>query len=320
MPEEIVFLFWHFIREGKRGIALFRKSWKLELPLHLLLLPATAIVFIFNYIPMAGIVMAFERYIPTKGILGSKWVGFDNFSYVFSLPDTYTVLWNTLFIACMKIVVGQATPIAIALLLNEMRSAFIKRGVQTLIYLPHFLSWTILGGIMIDILSPSSGIVNQALTALGGKPIFFLGDNAWFPFTIVVSNEWKEFGFSTIVYLAALTGISPALYEAAVVDGAGRWRQTWHITLPGMRPVIILLVTLSLGQVLNAGFEQIFVLYSPQVYESGDIIDTMVYRMGMLSAQYGPATAVGLMKSVVSLVLISIAYFLAYRLANYRIF
>jgi len=173
---------------------------------------------------------------------------------------------------------------------------------------------------MIDILSPSNGIVNQMLTALGGQPIFFLGDNTWFPFTLVFSHEWKEFGFSTIIYLAALTSISPALYEAAVVDGAGRWRQTWHITLPGMRPVIILLLTLSLGQVLNAGFEQIFVLYSPQVYESGDIIDTMVYRMGMLSAQYSPATAVGLMMSIVSLFLISGAYYFAYRVANYRIF
>lgn len=308
-----------FHDQAKWGIAL-SKSWKLELPLHLLLLPATVIVFIFNYIPMVGILMAFQRYIPTKGILGSKWVGLDNFAYVFSIPDTYTVLLNTLYIASMKIVVGQVTPIVIALLLNEMRVVFIKRGIQTLIYLPHFLSWAILGGIMIDILSPSNGIVNQMLTALGGQPIFFLGDNTWFPFTLVFSHEWKEFGFSTIIYLAALTSISPALYEAAVVDGAGRWRQTWHITLPGMRPVIILLLTLSLGQVLNAGFEQIFVLYSPQVYESGDIIDTMVYRMGMLSAQYSPATAVGLMMSFVSLFLISGAYYFAYRVANYRIF
>ncbi len=320
MPEEIVFLFWHFIRDGKRGIALFRKSWKLELPLHLLLLPATAIVFIFNYIPMAGIVMAFERYIPTKGILGSKWVGFDNFSYVFSLPDTYTVLWNTLFIACMKIVVGQATPIAIALLLNEMRSAFIKRGVQTLIYLPHFLSWVILGGILIDILSPSNGIIGQILSSFGLEPVFFLGSNSWFPYVIVISDVWKEFGFSTIVYLAAMTSINPTLYEAARMDGANRWRQTWHITLPGMRPIIILLATLSLGNVLNAGFDQIFNLYSPAVYESGDIIDTMVYRMGLVDFQYGLATAIGLFKSVISFFLISTSYWLAYRFANYRIF
>ncbi|MEF3307020.1 ABC transporter permease [Paenibacillus sp. GYB003] len=291
-----------------------------ELPLHLMILPAAVIVFIYHYIPMFGLVMAFQKYIPVKGIFGSEWVGLRNFAYVFSLPSTLEVFWNTIFIAVMKIVAGLVVPIVTALLLNELRKVAFKRTVQTLIYLPHFLSWTILAGILIDILSPGQGIVNKVLGAVGIGPIFFLGDNAWFPYTIVISNEWKEFGFSTIVYLAALAGVDPALYESAVIDGAGRWRQTWHITLPGIRPVIILLMTLSLGQVLNAGFEQIFNLYSPYVYESGDIIDTMVYRMGLENAQYSIATAVGLLKSVVSLVLISVSYLLAYRLANYRIF
>ena len=192
--------------------------------------------------------------------------------------------------------------------------------MQTLIYLPYFLSWVILSGVLLDILSPSQGIVNQLLQGIGIKPIFFLGDNRWFPFTLVISNEWKEFGFSTIVYIAAILGINPSLYEAAVVDGASRWRQTWHITLPGMAPIIVLMATLSVGNILNAGFEQVFNLYSPIVYQSGDIIDTFVYRIGMVDAQYGVATAVGLFKSVISFILISLSYVLAYRFANYRIF
>ena len=291
-----------------------------ELPLHLMILPGAVIVFIYHYIPLGGLVMAFQKYIPTKGIFGSEWVGLRNFTYIFSLPSTMDVFWNTLFIAMMKIVAGLVAPIVTALLLNEIGKAAFKRTVQTLIYLPHFLSWTILAGILIDILSPGQGIVNKALGLADIEPIFFLGDNNWFPYTIVISNEWKEFGFSTIIYLAALSGVDPSLYESAVIDGAGKWRQTWHITLPGIRPVIILLMTLSLGQILNAGFEQVFNLYSPYVYESGDIIDTMVYRMGLENAQYSLATAVGLLKSVVSLAMISVSYLLAYRLANYRIF
>jgi putative aldouronate transport system permease protein len=291
-----------------------------QLPLHLMILPGFIIVFIYSYIPMVGILMAFEKYMPSKGIFESKWVGLKNFKYVFNLPSTIDVLYNTAFIACMKIMAGMIVPLLVAILLNEMAKPFIKRMVQTFVYLPHFLSWVILGGVLVDILSPSTGIVNQMLGAIGIEPIFFLGSNQWFPFTLIVSDVWKEFGFSTIVYLAAITGINPALYEAAVIDGAGRWKQTLHITIPGMMPVIILLATLSLGNVLNAGFDQVFNLYSPLVYESGDILDTLTYRMGLINAQYSVATAIGLFKSVISFVLISISYWLAYRLANYRIF
>jgi len=296
------------------------KGFKAERPLHLLILPAFLILIIYHYGPMVGILMAFQDYVPTMGIWKSEWVGLDNFTYVFSLPDTYKVFRNTLVIAVMKIVAGIIVPICTALLLNEIRINAFKRGVQTLIYLPHFLSWVIAGGILIDILSPSQGIINVILTTIGIDPIYFLGEDRWFRYVLVISNEWKEFGFSTIIYLAALTGINSSLYEASVVDGASRWRQTWHITLPGIRPMIILLTTLSLGNVLNAGFEQVFVLYSPQVYETGDIIDTMVYRMGLLESQYSLAATVGLFKSLISLVMISVSYWLAYRLANYRIF
>ncbi|WP_248923875.1 ABC transporter permease [Paenibacillus hamazuiensis] len=294
--------------------------WKREMPLHIMLIPAVLLVFLFHYIPMLGNVIAFQNFVPVKGFFGSKWVGFDNFRYLILLPDTMQVLFNTLYIALMKIVAGLIVPIVIALLLNEVRMEFVKRGIQTLIYLPHFLSWIILGGILIDMLSPSTGIANLFLQWLGFKPIFFLGDNSWFPITLVISNEWKEFGFSTIVYLAALSGINPLLYEAAIVDGAGRWKQTLHITVPSILPIIVLMGTLSMGQILNAGFEQVFNLYSPQVYQSGDILDTFVYRLGVVDAQYSVATAVGLFKSLVSFLFVSLSYFLAYRFAGYRIF
>lgn len=291
-----------------------------QLPLHLMLLPGIVLVLIFSYTPMVGIIISFQNFIPTRGLFGSEWIGLDNFRYAFELPDFRIVVRNTIFISSMKIVAGTIAAIVTALLLNEVGKMWFKRGIQTLVYLPHFLSWVILGGILIDILSPSSGIIGQLLLLFGIEPVFFLGSNKWFPFVIVISDVWKEFGFSTIVYLAAITSINPTLYEAARIDGANRWRQTWHVTLPGMRPIIVLLATLSLGNVLNAGFDQIFNLYSPAVYESGDIIDTMVYRMGLVDFQYGLATAIGLFKSVISFFLISISYWLAYRFANYRIF
>ncbi|THF76671.1 ABC transporter permease [Cohnella fermenti] len=298
---------WRFIK---------RNEWTL----HLMLVPGLLALLVFQYVPMVGVVIAFQKFIPAKGLFGSKWVGLDNFRYMFDLPDFWNIIWNTFYIAIMKIIVGLVVPVTIAVLLNEVRKEAIKRSIQTLIYLPHFLSWVILSGILVDILSPNEGIVNGMIKALGFDPIFFLGSNAWFPYTLVLSHEWKEFGFSTIVYLAAIAGINPSLYEASIVDGASRWRQTWHVTLPGMAPLIVLMATLSIGGILNAGFDQVFNLYSPVVYQSGDIIDTFVYRTGMLEAQYGLATAVGLLKSAVSMLLIAVSYFLAYRFANYRIF
>ncbi|MHA6530110.1 ABC transporter permease [Paenibacillus sp. BAC0078] len=292
-----------------------------ELPLHLMLLPGLVLIFLFSYIPMAGVMIAFQKFIPAKGLFGDqKWVGWDNFEYVMNLPNFTQVLWNTLFISSLKLILGLIIPIVFAVLLNELKNNVVKRSVQTAIYLPYFLSWVVLGGILIDILSPSGGIVNEVLGWFGVSKIFFLGDNDWFPFTLIVSDIWKNFGYGTIVYLAAITGIDPGLYEAATIDGASRWRKTWHITIPGIRMVIVLLSVLSLGQLLNAGFDQVFNLYSPQVYESGDILDTFVYRIGLLDAQYGVATAVGFFKSVISLTLISSSYLLAYRFAKYRIF
>ncbi|SFB08603.1 putative aldouronate transport system permease protein [Cohnella sp. OV330] len=291
-----------------------------EWPFHLMLIPGVVLVFIYSYVPMAGIVMAFKRLAPSKGMFGSPWVGWRNFEYMLHMPEISGVVWNTVFIAVMKMAAGVVVPVTFALMLNEARSRLFKRSVQTIIYFPHFLSWIILSGLLIDILSPSTGVVNELLRALGLKEVYFLGDPGWFPYTMVLSDTWKEFGYGTIVYLAALTGINPALYEAAALDGAGRLRQTLYVTLPGLLPMIILMSVLSLGNVLNAGFEQIFNLYSPQVYKTGDIIDTLVFRIGLENANYGVATAVGLFKSVVSFGLIGISYVLAYRWANYRIF
>ncbi|AGC67518.1 putative multiple-sugar transport system permease YteP [Thermoclostridium stercorarium subsp. stercorarium DSM 8532] len=297
-----------------------RKKWVRELPLHILMIPGVIAVFIFNYIPMFGIIMAFQKFVPAKGFFGSKWVGMDNFRYIFSMPNIWTVIRNTVFIAVMKIIANLIVPIIFALLLNEIRKEAFKRTIQTIIYFPHFLSWVILGGILIDVLSPTSGIVNEFLGLFGVKPVYFLGDAKWFPFTLVLTNTWKEFGYNTIVYLAALTSIDPTLYEAAVVDGAGRLKQTWHITLPGILPIVTLMTVLSLGNVLNAGFDQVFNLYSPSVYSTGDIIDTLVYRIGMVEAQFSVSAAVGLFKSAISFVLVVISNKLANKYAGYRVF
>lgn len=289
--------------------------------LHLMLLPGVILVFIFSYIPLAGLVIAFQKFIPAKGLFGDQvWIGLKNYQYVLALPSTMNVLRNTIVIAFWKIVFNLLVPICVALLLNELRSARYKKIVQTIIYFPNFLSWIIFGGILIDILSPGSGIVNQALKAVGIEPIYFLGDKQWFPFTVIFTDVWKNFGFGTVVYLAAITGIDPTLYEAAAIDGATRLAQTRHITLPGMRMIIVLMMVLSLGNVLNAGFDQIFNLYSPLVYETGDIIDTLVYRLGLEDAKYGPATAVGLFKSLVSFLFISTSYLAAYKWFDYRLF
>lgn len=291
------------------------------MPLHVMILPGFLFLLVFNYLPIGGIIIAFQKFIPAKGLFGDQdWIGLRNFEYVMSLPNFDNIMWNTFYIAMMKVILGLLVPIVIAILLNEVRHMALKRGVQTAIYLPHFLSWVVLGGIFIEILSPNDGLVNRALQSFGIEPIFFLGDNRWFPNTMILTDVWKEFGYGTIIYLAALTSINPNLYEAAQIDGASRWRQTLHVTLPGMQMVIVLLMVLNLGNLLNAGFDQIFNMYSPMVYESGDILDTFVYRIGLLDAQFGVATAVGLFKSVIALVLVSVSYYIAYKVADYRIF
>ncbi|QJD87005.1 ABC transporter permease [Cohnella herbarum] len=296
-------------------------NWRRNWQLHAMMVPAVIAVFIFAYLPMAGVIMAFQDFKPWLGIGGSPWVGFNNFHKLFGQQDSVQVIWNTVVISAWKIVAGLVVPFLFALLLNEVRKAAFKRTVQTLVYLPHFLSWVILGGILIDMLSVDGGMINRLLYNLFGiDPIFFLGDGNWFRFTIVVSHVWKEFGFSTIVFLATLAGINPTLYEAALVDGANRWKQTLHITVPAMIPITIVVGTLALGGILNAGFDQIFNLYNSMVYEKGDIIDTYVYRTALVQGNLGFGTAVGLFKSIIGMFLIVTAYRMAYVWANYRIF
>lgn len=292
-----------------------------EMPLHVMMIPGVIILFIFSYLPMCGIMIAFQKYNLAKGLFGAqKWCGLVNFAYVFSLPNIWRVFFNTLEIAIMKIIVGTLVPICVALMLNECRHMGFKRTVQTMIYFPYFISWIILGGILLDLLSPANGIVNDLIELFGGERIYFLGDNRYFKGTLVVSDVWRNFGYNSVVYLAAITSIDMSLYEAASIDGAGRWKQTWHVTLPGMANIVILLMILNLGNLLNAGFDQVFNLYSAQVYESGDIIDTLVYRIGLVDAKFGPSTAVGLLKSVISFILISSAYIIAYKGFDYSVF
>ncbi|MFD0711426.1 ABC transporter permease [Paenibacillus sp. GCM10027626] len=286
---------------------------------HLMLLPGTILLFIFNIIPMFGIVIAFQNFIPGKLIWKQNWTGLDNFLFMLQIPDSRQVFLNTVIIASMKIVLGIAVPVAFALLLHEVRSRWFKRWVQTIVYLPHFMSWVILSGIILTLFS-LDGIINQIVALFGAEPIMFMASNTWFRPIIVASDIWKEFGFGTIIYLAALTGINPALYEAAEIDGASRLQKLRYITLPGITTTIVLLSTLSLGNILNAGFDQIFTMYNPLVYSTGDIIDTYVYRLGLIQMQYGLATAIGLLKSVIAIILIVISYRLAYKFANYRIF
>lgn len=288
--------------------------------LHLMMLPSVIVTLIFCYVPLLGSVMAFQNFKPSKGFFRSEWVGWENFTFVAHLPGIDRVMINTVVIAFCKMVLNIIVPLTFALLLNEVKKQGLKRGIQTLVYLPNFMSWVILSGIFIDILSPSDGLVNKIITAFGFEPIYFLGDKFWFPVTMVITDVWKNFGFGSIIYLAALTNVDPNLYEAAAIDGASRFKQTIHVTLPGIAPIIVLMTVLSMGNILNAGFDQIFNLISPSVYETGDVLDYFVYRLGMEQQQYSAAAAVGLFRSVVSFIFVSASYFLADKLANYRIF
>jgi putative aldouronate transport system permease protein len=294
----------------------FRRTW----PLHVLLMPALILVIIFSLAPLPGLVMAFQDYKPWLGITKSQWVGFQHFVTIFTFDEPQQVIVNTFAIAFMKMVTGLVVPIIFALLLNEVRNMALKRSIQTLVYLPHFISWVILGGILVDMLSVDGGLVNQLLGFFHIGPIFFLGDGNWFRVTVIVSDVWKEFGFAAIIFLAAIAGVNTELYEAAVMDGANRWRQTLNVTLPAIIPIIIVVGTLSLGNILQAGFDQIFNLYNPLVYSKGDVIDTYVYREGFTGAKFSFGAAVGLFKSFVGMVFIIVGYRLAYRFGNYRIF
>jgi len=300
---------------GGRIIKRFHKEW----PLHLLILPAFIVTAIFSYGPMYGLIMAFQDFRPVHGFHGSPWVGLEHFRWLFSETAFVRTIYNTFFISLFKIALTTVASIIFSLLLNEVRVALCKRFFQTIVYIPHFISWIILAGVMQTILA-SDGLLNGFLMGLGFDRMPFLTDPSIFPWTMIWSDVWKSFGFGTVVYLAAITSIDPQIYESAVVDGAGKFRQVISITLPSIGPIIVLMLTLNMGNVLNAGFDQIFNLYSPIVYSTGDIIDTYLFRLGIQGGQFSIGAAVGLMRSVVAAVLMSISLFFAYKVANYRIF
>lgn len=306
----------------KKGfsIALKKKrNTKTILSYHSMVLVGMIWLVLFNIVPMFGIVMAFQNYKPMLGLTGSEFVGLENFRYLFSMSDSKRVIINTIIIAVSKLVLNVAVPLTFALLLNEIRRTRFKKAVQTMVYLPHFLSWVILASILLEIFS-YKGVLNTVLSFFGMEPKIWFSEESYFRQLIIGTDIWKEFGYNAVIYLAALTGVSQEMYEAAAIDGCSRWKAVWNITLPGIASTIVVVAILGLGNVLNAGFDQVFNLYSPLVYSTGDILDTWVYRIGLLNVQFSLATAAGLFKSVISFALIVISYIVAYKAADYKIF
>lgn len=295
------------------------EAWRMRW-LYFLMAPSLIWFFVFKYVPLFYAQIAFKDFRPRLGVLGSEWVGLEHFFTFINSFYFNQLITNTIFFSLAKLILGMPIAIIMALALHETVFKRWRTVVQTMIYLPHFLSWVIMFGVLLMLLSPGSGLINDIIVKFGGKAIPFLTSPQWFRQVVIVSDIWKETGWSTIVYLAALLGISPVLYEAAKVDGASSLRRIWHISLPGILPVIVLVTLLRLGNILDAGFSQIFVLYSVPVYSVGDIIDTWVYRQGILQFQFSLATAVGLFKGVIGLALILVANQIARRAANQGLF
>lgn len=281
-----------------------RKLFRANLDLYVLLIPGLAFLLLFKYTPMYGIVIAFQDFNIFDGISGSQWVGLEQFRKLIHSDEFMQVFRNTLLISFYKIFLLFPIPIILALFLNEVGKMWFKRTVQTIVYLPHFLSWVIISGLFVNILSPSTGIVNGIIQWLGGQPISFLIDNNYFRSTVVFTAGWKEAGWNAIIFIAAIAGIDQDQYEAAAIDGASRIQRMIYITLPGIAPTIVLMFILRIGNLLEAGTEQILTLYNPVVYETGDVIGTYVYRIGLGKMDYSFSTAVGLFNSVIGFLLI----------------
>ena len=292
---------------------------KREIPFYFMILPALILLIIYSYLPMAGLIMAFQNFRPVLSFENSPFVGLDNFRFILQLPTFHRAFRNTVIIAFWRVILGISVPLVLALLLNEVKKRWFARLVQTTIFLPFFLSWAVLGGVVREVFS-LGGPVNQVIELFGGNPIMFMGSNDWFRIILVGTHTWQSMGVNLIIFLAAITNIDLGLYEAADMDGCNKLKQVWYITLPGMLPIIILLSTLAIGQLLNAGFEQVLILYSPIVYETGDILDTLIYRMGLGQQLFSPAAAMGLFRGLLSLILVGIAYWSAYKFSDYRIF
>lgn len=303
-------------KEKNAQIRLHRASQKYYWAM---VLPGLVLVALFHYGPMFGIVMAFQDFKPAKGFLGSQWVGLKHFRSMLAIPDCWEILRNTLLLSFGKIFGTMLLAIAFAILLNEIRMIRLKKITQTIVYLPHFLGWVVLAGAVRNILGPD-GLLNALLEWLNLDALNFFGSDKLFRPMLIGTGIWKEFGYSSIIYLAALTSIDPGQHEAAAMDGANWWQRVWHITLPGMLPVILVVAAMNVGRILNAGFDQVYNLYSPLVYESGDIIDTYVYRVGIVGRRYSFGAAVGLLKSVIGLTLMVSMNEICKKFANRRIF
>ncbi len=282
----------------------FGKAVKKYHNYYLMLIPGIIFIIMFLYLPIFFNFIAFKDYIIFMGPFGSPWCGLENFEQLFRTPDFIRILKNTFALCFWKILVGFPIPIILALLLNEVANQFFKRVVQTVVYLPHFISWVIIASLASTLLSPTDGAVNIFLTKLGMEPVFFMGDSNYFRGVLVLTDIWKEMGWSAIIYLAALSGVPVDLYEAATVDGANKLAKMRYVTIPCIMPTIIIMLLLRIGGILNSNFEQVFTMYSPAVYDVADIIDTYVYRMGIIKTDYGVSAAAGLFKSLVSFAMV----------------
>lgn len=287
------------------------KRFRQNIPLFVMLIPGVLYYLIFRYMPMGGLVIAFKNYNFHDGIWSSPWVGWKYFEILFQSRVTLQIIWNTFTLSVLNLVFGFPAPIIIAIALNEVRKSWLKRWIQTIIYLPHFLSWVIVAGIILTLFSIDGGTINKLLGHWGMEPVPFLyRSNSWISI-FIGSGMWKEMGFGAIIYLAALSGIDPSLYESAGLDGAGKLRQIWHITLPGIRSTIILLLILGMGRLMEVGFDQVYNLQNPTVMQNAEVISTYVYKVGLQQAQFGLTTAMGLFESFVGLVLVLTANALA---------
>ena len=271
---------------------------------YVMLLPGVLYFMIYHYLPMGGALIAFKDYNLLKGIWGSSWVGFKHFETIFSTPEIYRTIKNTLILSFYRIIFGMLPDVAFAIILNEVRVQWFKRTVQTISYGPHFLSWVIVYALAFAFMAPGSGLINNWITQSGGQVIDFLTTKEYFRTILVSTDLWKNTGYGAIIYLASLAAIDPHLYEAAAVDGASRSRQIWHVTLPGIRNVFILLLIIRIGHIMDAGFEQVYIFLNARVYETGDIIDTWVFRRGLENLEFSLATAVGLFKGMIGLILV----------------
>lgn len=297
-----------------------KKSLYRTRELHVMLIPAVLFTTVFAYLPIFGLVMAFQDFKPLMGFRESPFVGLKQFQYIFTMPSFRTAFVNTMIISFFKIVLSILVPLILSLMLNEVTKSWFKRSVQTIVFIPYFFSWAILAGMILEIFAYDGIINNTMMHLFGMDPTAFLVSNKYFRTIIIGSDVWKGMGYNTVLLLAAITNVDPTLYEAAQVDGAGRWKQVLHVTLPSILPMVAVLTVLGLGNILNAGFEQILIMYNPTVERTVDILDTLVYRLGMTSHQYSAAAAMGLFKSVISLIFVGTSYLILYKKSDYRVF